>query len=147
MKQVKVLTKLAKELNQEGINWSLGASLMLYLYGYDVTVDDIDIIVDAKDHQKLEDYLKKYVYTYIESNPKYQTKHFYSLEIDGVDIDIMLDFIVKLKRGNYQYPFHIEKTIEIDGVNINLASEKEWLRAYVAMGRTEKVEIIKAKLM
>ena len=146
MKQINVLTKLAKELNEAKINWSLGASLMLYLNGYQVTVDDIDIVVDSKDQKKLEEYLKKYVYTYIESNPKYQTKHFYSLEIDGVDIDIMIDFIVNTKKGPYHYPFHIDKTIMINDVEVHLASEKEWLNAYIAMDRTNKIDIIKAKL-
>ncbi|AIO17915.1 ribosomal-protein-S5-alanine N-acetyltransferase [Candidatus Izimaplasma bacterium HR1] len=145
-KHRKVLTYLAKELNNCNINWALGASFMLYFEGIKTTVDDIDLLVDENDYEKLLELLKPYPYTYIESNPKYQTDHFFSLELDGVAIDIMLGFKVKTKNGLYSFPFHISKSFELDNETIYLSSLEEWLNAYKAMGRDKKVKIVEDHL-
>lgn len=140
------LKVLAKELNNHQINWSLGASLMLYLRGIKSNVDDIDIIVDEKDTELLFNVLQNYQYVYMESSPKYQTKHFYSLEINGIDVDIMIAFKVKTKERLYIYPFHVDQYVLIDRVRIPLASISEWFKAYQAMERQPKIDLITSYL-
>ncbi len=136
------LVYIAKTLKNANINWALGASLLLYYKGIKTDVKDIDIIVDIQDHHKVEGVLNDFKYLYINSNPKYQTDHFYTIEIGSIDIDIMLNFKVKTKKGLYKYPFKVESYHQINGLQIPLCSLKEWYNAYLAMERTEKVKLI-----
>lgn len=143
-----VLVILAKTFNKNNINWALGGSYLLYLKGYDVQVNDIDILVDEASHQRLLKAIKKYPYVYINSDERYKTEHFYALEINSVDIDIMINFKVKTKHGLYEFPFNeanIQDSILIQEETIYLSSVEEWLNAYKAMNRTDKVELIQQK--
>lgn len=42
--------------------WSFGASLMLKLRGFNVTVNDIDIILKTKEIERLEEVLNRFNY-------------------------------------------------------------------------------------
>jgi len=137
------LVVLAKDLNKQSINWALGASFLLYLEGYDCTVNDIDIIVDAQDNKKLLELLKGYSYKVKESDGIYQTSYFYDVSIDDVDFDIMIGFKVKTSTGLYEFPFKVNKSIQINDTAIHLGSIKEWCNAYQAMGRDQKVSLLK----
>lgn len=141
---LKGLVAIAKNLNSHNIRWALGASLLLYLEGFDITVADIDIVVHIEDHQSLLDLLAEYEYTYQEPNQKYKTEHFYSLFSEGIDVDIMLNFKVIKEDVLYEFPFHIEKELEIDNTTIYCSSVDEWLNAYKAMNRIDKVLLIQA---
>lgn len=141
-RQNKALKELSHLLNSNGIRWSLGASMMLHFYGLEVNVDDIDVVIDEKDYEKLLVLLEKYDFKYQEPNEKYLTKHFFSLVIENTDIDIMIGFTVKTNENIYKYPFHIEKSIEYLNETIPLASIEEWLLAYKAMGREKKITLI-----
>lgn len=149
MKKIeRVLSNLARELNGNGVVWALGGSLMLHYEGYEVEVNDIDILVDNRSHEALLKTINDYPYIYINSDEKYQTEHFYSLTIDGIDIDIMVNFKVKTKAGLYEFPFNkskITKEIQIQNETICLSSVEEWFKAYKAMNRTDKVDIIQQK--
>lgn len=141
-RQVKVLKKLSNDLNSLKIEWALGGSLLLHFEGIDVVCDDIDLLVDIDDHKSLLKYLTKYEYTYQEANPKYRTEHFYSLTIDGIDIDVMVGFKINNNESVYTFPFKVSSSIEIDNSIVHLSSIKEWRKAYSIMGRTLKVEMI-----
>jgi len=90
----------------------------------------LDIIVDEKDHKKLKKLLKPFPYTYMSASPMYQTKHFYGVEIGGIDFDFMLGFKVNTDNGLYEFSHSIEKTILMDNTKVNLGSLDEWLKAY-----------------
>ena len=142
---MKGLESLAKSLNKCKIRWALGASLLLHLEGYNVTVNDIDIIVHADDHSLLLDMLKDYEYDYHDYDERYKTKHFYSLFSEGVDVDIMIDFKIAKDDLIYEFPFHIDKEIKIGTTTIYLSSVEEWFNAYKAMNRIDKVLLIQNK--
>ncbi len=145
MKQIEnVLIHLAKELNGNRIIWALGGSLLLYYKGFDVKVNDIDILVDINSHDQLKEVLKPYPYTYVNSNPKYQTEHFYQFTINQIDIDLMINFRVKTKSGLYKFPFDnscISGTVSLEGEAIYLSSLEEWQKAYIAMNRLDKIKL------
>ena len=141
---LKGLISLAKDLNKHKVRWALGASLLLYLEGYDVTVQDIDIVVHEEDNKLLLEMLKDYDYTYQEPNEKYKTKHFFSTQSEDIEVDIMIDFNVLKEDNIYHFPFHIEKEITLEGTTIYLSSVEEWLNAYIAMNRVDKVLLIQA---
>jgi hypothetical protein len=122
MKQLKVLTQLGAQLNEASIRYSLGGSLFLFLFGINASVNDVDITVHNDDKKKLENIITKFKNNQVEYNPKYQTRYYYSISIDGIDIDILIDFIISSKINNYFYPFHVERYITVEGVKIPLAS-------------------------
>jgi len=143
-----VLVKLGERLNNHGISWSLGGSLMLKLRGMDVSAEDIDILVSTSHKEDLEQALKEFGYHKEDGSTDYPTKHFYECVIDGVDVDIMVGFAVATKQRTYTFDQEAEvDEIMIDGVSIYLSSLEEWLRAYEAMNRTEKVALIKKHLL
>jgi len=137
-----ILLLFTKELKNNDISYALGGSLLLHLEGITTTVQDIDLLVDINDHDKLQKVLKKYKFDYIKANPKYRTEHFYTITINDIDIDIMLGFKVQTEKGLYEFPFKIEKKIRINNQTINLSSIQEWLQAYKAMNRVDKIELI-----
>jgi len=139
---LKGLVSIAKNLNHLDIRWALGASLLLYLEGFDISVADIDLVVHEEDHTLLLDMLKDYTYTHQEPNDIYKTEHFYSLFSEGIDVDIMVNFKVLKEDTVYVFPFHIEKELEIDNTTIFCSSVDEWLNAYKAMNRIDKVLLI-----
>lgn len=138
----KGLAMIASNLNKLNIKWSLGASMLLYLEGICDTVDDIDIIVEESDFNQLQLFLQDYKYIYSEPNELYLTDHFYSLQSNEIDVDIMINFKVKSDNGIYKYPFHIEKEITLLNEKIYLSSVKEWYKAYKAMNRTNKIKML-----
>lgn len=134
---------LVKDLNNNDISWALGGSYLLYLEGYPTDVNDIDIIIDEKDYDKLNRILVNYTYSIIKNSGMYGTKHFYTLNIDDVDFDLMIGFTIFKDNETYVFPFKVEKIINIKDTRIYLASINEWLKAYEVMGREQKVTLIK----
>lgn len=142
----KSLLKIALVLNDNGINWGLGGSLLLYLHGIETTVADIDIVIDEKDIDKVKKIINKFEHKEKQKNDIYLTEWFYSLNIDGKEIDIMVGFKIDTKNGIYSYPTGsklVDKVITIDETNINLCSLIDWLDAYTAMKRESKITLIK----
>ena len=137
------LVILAKDLNKSNVSWALGASYLLYLEGYDTTVQDIDIIIDEKDHKKLQTILQNYSYTILKSSGIYATEYFYSVTIDEVEFDLMINFSIQTEKEIYLFPFEVMRTISLQDTIINLGSVDEWLKAYTKMNRSNKVGLIK----
>ena len=141
----KTLTLIASVLNEYNINWGLGGSLLLYIHGIETTVADIDIVIDESDIYKVEKIVKKYDHIEKLKSSIYLTERFYSITIDGIDIDLMLGFKIQTSNGIYSYPKGsklVYETVLLNNTNINLCSLDDWLQAYVAMERTSKIELI-----
>lgn len=149
MKKIeRALLQIQKKLDENNISWALGGSLLLHYTGHKVDVHDIDILVDEKDYDKLLSAIGSFSFKENRINDKYLTSHFFTLDINGVSIDIMLGFKVVVSNGVYAFPFDqskIEAYHNIQGVIIPLSSLEEWYKAYQAMERTEKVQLIKEK--
>jgi len=144
--KLKVLVKIAKELNNQNILWAVGGSLLLYLNGKTDTFHDLDIMVCENDAVKL----KEILLTFGELQPlnpnfRYKTKCFMEFIVDGVDIDVMAGLtIVKDGKTNY-FPLaknNIEKYIEIENEKIPLQSLDDWKLYYKLMNRPDKVKMI-----
>lgn len=140
----KRLLEVAKVLNENDITWGLGGSLLLDIHGYDVTVNDIDLMVDAPLEDVIKLFLDTRVITNLEISP-YQTDYLVQIKGDIV-VDIMIGFKYITPEGLYEYPKGaniVEKTIQIDEVDIPLCKLSDWKDLYEAIGRTDKVEILK----
>ena len=139
------LLKIASDLNEKKIKWGLGGSLLLYLYGIDTSVNDIDIIIDEVDLIKVSQIIKKYDHIEKPKSVTYKSDWFFSLTFDNINIDIMIGFKVLTAKGVYSFPTGdkiTDKSIIIDGTTIYLCSLKDWLEAYTAMERINKIKLI-----
>lgn len=155
----KVLNKVADKLNKENITWGIGASVMLHHYGLVAMPNDIDILVDIKDIEKVDGILKEMG----EKKPlnpikTYSTKYFYEYEVQGVDIDVMAGFIINHEAGKYEYTFHkdslvFEKTNynshdlsgehTIENIILPFTTLEDWYVLYQLIpGRENKVQLI-----
>jgi hypothetical protein len=147
MKLVDVLLDIASQLNKKNINWAVGGSLLLYFYDILEKPKDIDIIIAPED--------KEAVFQILKSNAEelptkevsnYKTGVFGKFNVDGVEVDIIGDFYIKVSDGYYLHPFSPKdlKIVEINNQKIYLDSLENWLNTYEAMGDPKKrVELIK----
>ncbi|MFX0549764.1 hypothetical protein ACOAKC_10565 [Hathewaya histolytica] len=148
-KKFQVLSKIAKELNDNNITWGIGASLLLYIKGISSEFHDIDIMVAESDVQAL----KNILLSLGELQPKnpniqYKTKKFLEFKVEDVDIDVMAGFVIVNKGRDFYFPLNKDDIIdytEINGVKIPLQSVMEWRNYYELMGRIEKVKMIDYK--
>ena len=146
--KVSVLVSLAKVLNINNIKWGVGASMLMYLKGINTAVNDIDIIIDINDLSKFLDIIEYAQNKNEEESPKYPTEHFYELTIKNVDLDIMFNYKVNTDDGIYDYPFDKDELeiVHMKNTKVYLLSIEEWLKAYKAMGRTDKVLVLEKYL-
>ncbi|WP_432626592.1 hypothetical protein [Brotaphodocola sp.] len=145
-----VLKKLAHRLNEEGITWALGASMLLYFKGVVPDFHDIDLMIINEDADCVKTIFSEMGELQPPNpNDKYQTKTFLEFIIDGVDVDVMAGFaIVKdgavidcsLQRDQ------ITEIMDLDGEHIPLQSLTLWSRYYDLMGRSAKSALIEQYL-
>lgn len=148
--KLQILSKIANSINQKKITWAIGGSVLLYIKGFVNNFNDIDIIVTEEDVKSLKDIMLVHGQLINHTpNAKYQTKHFYEFNIDGVDFDIISGFTIVNNDQLHYFPLDkkdITDLIKLDGNKIPLHSIKQWCLYYELMGRMEKVKLIDEKL-
>ncbi len=146
MDKLKLLSEIANQFNKENITWNLGASCMLYLRGVVESFDDIDLMVKTSDIDKVKNIMSKYTTPDIKKPTyKYKTVHFLEYKIEGIDVDIMADFIIVKDDIDYFFPLTEEEPYDIyklNNIDIRLSNIDIWLKYYTLMERTDKVKII-----
>lgn len=143
----KTLSMIAEELNDSKILWGVGASVLLNQHGLIDMPNDIDILVDVKDIDKVDRILKRLGSKKSrEATTTYSTKYFYEYLIDDVDIDVMAELAINFDGGTFQYIFDessIDKHIRINGVQVPFTSLEEWYIIYQLIpNRKPKVKMI-----
>ncbi|MBN2877965.1 MAG: hypothetical protein JXL85_09990 [Bacilli bacterium] len=140
------LLKLAKMLNANQIKWALGGSMLLAFYGLAKVVNDIDILVDELDGERIKALLNRSdVITRI-PHPKTgcESKFFLPIIMDNVEVDIIGGFTIQ----NQTFPLKasdIEEVV-VDDVAIYLHSLAMWKMFYSLMERSEKSNRIESYL-
>lgn len=148
--KIDVLVKLAHVLNDNGITWAVGGSLLLYFKKKTDMFQDIDIMVMEEDAEKAKNLLMQ-MGTLAPPNPneKYKTRCFLEFTIDQVDVDVMAGFVIVSEEKEWDCslkPEYIEEHLQVNGADIPLHSLDEWRRYYLLMGRKAKVEMIDRKI-
>lgn len=150
--KLKLLKKIAHRLNENEIEWALGASLMLYLKGIASDFHDIDLMISLKDADKVEQILLemgKMCPSNPIKNPMYHTKRFMEFVVDSIDIDVMAGFMIEKDGEIYDCSLHknqIVEEVKLDGESIPLQSLVLWSKYYRLMGRKDKVLMIEKAL-
>lgn len=145
-RKLKVLSTIAKELNQKSITWAVGASLLLYFKEITTEFYDIDIMVAEEDVKALKEIMLSFG-DMQPPNPhsKYKTKYFLEFIIEDIEIDVMAGFTIVNEEREYYFPLKkdsIYDYTEVNGIKIPLQSLLEWHNFYKLMGREEKVAMI-----
>lgn len=141
------LSYIGKKLNDEGILWGVGASILLNRFGFIDKPNDIDIFISLDDIEKADEILKSIgEKKKWEKTSTYSTEYFYEYVINGIDIDVMSGFAVNHNNGTFRYVFD-EKSISefqiINGVSIPFTSLEDWYVIYQLIPKREaKVEMI-----
>lgn len=146
-KMREVLKKIAEALNDEGVSYGIGASVMLYHHGIGRSPRDIDIQVELSDIKKLDEILSAFGEKRERlPNAVYRTRYFYEYDIDGVEVDVMGGLCVNHEGEDHAFDFtgkSLEGYMDLEGIRVPLVSLREWHEIYkVLPGREEKVEMI-----
>ncbi len=98
-RKLDVLADIARALNQSGVTWAVGGSLLLYFKGKTGVFRDIDLMVCETDVEKLKQAMLP-LGAPAPSNPnaQYRTRCFLEFTIRGVDVDVMAGFVI-LENG------------------------------------------------
>lgn len=132
-----LIKKIAIELNKLNCTWAIGGSVLLSNYGLIKKPKDIDILIDAKDADKV----KKFMDTLGEmielpSKDPFKTEEFFGYIVDGTMIEFLGGFKVDLGDKN-TYEFILDESainkVNLDGVTINMATLEDWFVAYSVM--------------
>ncbi|MBU3129256.1 nucleotidyltransferase family protein [Clostridium tagluense] len=145
------LSYIGEKLNENGVVWAVGASILLHHYGLIDSPNDIDILVDLSDIEKVDKILKSIGEKKVrEKSDTYSTKYFYEYVVHGFDIDLMAGLSINYNNGTYEYIFNhtsISEYKKINGVNIPLSSLEDWYVIYQLIpGRDIKVKMIENHL-
>ncbi len=142
------LVKIAKILNDAGIAWGVGASMLLAQYGLADNPADIDIIVALDDIDEVDALLSSLGSSkkQKEKSEVYRTDFFYEYIIDSVEIDAMSGFKIKLPGCVFEYKFNresIPRSFMIEGIQVPFMSLEEWYVLYQLMpGREYKAGLL-----
>lgn len=143
---------IADKLNNEKVRWMIGSSVLLYFHGIVDSPNDIDIVIDEKDITKVKAIFDKIgVEQKNEKKYPYITEYFYTYIVRDTSVDIMCNFGVAHKRGDYRLKIDEEAIVEYRKINdiiLPLSSLEDWYVLYQLMpGRENKVDMIKKYLV
>lgn len=131
---INTLSYIAGVINNNRISWAVGGSVLLYLSGFDVNPNDIDILVDEKDAKRLSSALTAIgEQRNMEPKEPFLTRHFYHYIVKDTEVDVMGGYITKHCSGKYELEFDSNSIVGhrvIDGVSIPLSSLEDWFVLY-----------------
>lgn len=141
-----IMKTIAQRFNESNIVWGLGGSALLDVYGLNVKVNDLDILVESKDFDKAIEILDQIGdEKHKPSNPNFRTAHFKTYQIENCAVDVMSGISVKHHEVWFDFIFiahHIVSKTNIDAHEIPLMGLEDWYRIYQALDRKDKIELI-----
>lgn len=146
--KIQLLLRIVHRLNEAGVEWALGASMLLYFRGITSDFHDIDLMVadhDAECVRTILSEMGELCPPNPKPNPMYRTKAFMEFLIDSVEVDVMAGFAI-VKDGNvYDCALRKEQIVEkmpLGEEVIPLQSPLLWCKYYRLMGRPERADMI-----
>lgn len=144
---LKILTYVSQKINETGILWCIGGSILLYLNNIIKNPRDIDILVNEDDAPRLHQLLLPLgEYKSLPSKEPYLTKYFYNHKINDIEVDIIGGF--KIKHSDGIYDFILDKDSisiyeYIDDTKLPLSTLEDWYVLYQLIpDREEKVSLL-----
>ncbi|MEN9919731.1 MAG: hypothetical protein RL662_2167 [Bacteroidota bacterium] len=144
-----VLEQITTSLNQSGIVWGVGASVLLHQYGLAKKKPaDIDVLTRMQDMDALNKVLlalgsKK---RQEEESGIYSTDFFAEYNLSGVEVDCMAGFKINLPNSVYTYHFaeaNVPHRFEVGRVSVPFMTLEDWYVLYQLIpNRESKVLLI-----
>lgn len=132
----KTVLAVAKKL--EKCNYAIRGTASLVLQGYDMGVDDIDIIADKDSSYSFNELLMDYVIEPVEWKESEKFKSYYGkFDVEGVQVEIMGEFQIKDNKGDWGEPYDVNQrvSVELDGVEVFVTPVEMELSMFARMGR------------
>ena len=127
-----VLADLATRFELAGVPYVLGGSAMLRLNGLEVTVGDLDIVVDGSSRHAIESMLGEF--SEPPSREPWRSQWFlrseWSVAGASVPVDIIGDMALMIDGEETGFPFDVERYADIGGASIPLAPLRQWYHLY-----------------
>jgi SAM-dependent methyltransferase len=137
-----VLQKLAIELAQAGIGYTLAGSANLALHGVPLLVNDLDLEMSIEDAGRFQERYASCtkVPVALRQDERYRS-HFGRFEIDGVAVEVMGD--LQRRKGESWRPTanSTREPVDLDGVAVQAAWLEEETLANLRRGRLERVAL------
>ena len=146
-----ILRTISLQLSENNVQWALVGSLGMAIRGIPIEPNDIDIITDKAGAYEMERLFFRYVKRRVALRTSERIRsHFGILEIDGLSVEIMGDFRVKLPDGSWEDPPDIARhrqTVLVDDLQVPVLSLEWEYQASLKLGREEKAELIMTHVM
>lgn len=137
----KAIELVAKKLNEAGVCWGVGGSLLLYFYGITTVFHDLDLLVAERDLETADGILSGLGARAVrEPTPEYATKYFIEYAIQGVEVDLMCGFAVRTGSGIWHFTFEAGDLREWRQFGVQclpLTGLTQWYIAYLLMPHRE----------
>lgn len=148
---LKTLNLITNNLNDKGITWGIGGSLMLHCYDLIENYNDIDIIVSEQNIDIAISILDKLgSRTTIEPSKIFASKYFYKYKINNICIDVIAGFTINHSNGSFKMTFDKNSIHSFNFRNIILpiCTLEDWYIIYQLIpNKQEKVAILKNYFM
>lgn len=144
---ISVIRRLNDRLEGKGLEWAIVGSFGLAIRGATIVPRDIDIMTNKVGAYEIERMFSKHVVSPVSLKSNDMIKsHFGELDIDGVKVEIMGDFQIRLNDGSWQKPPDLANLIEIEPLDelcIPVLSLEWEFDSYSKLGRVERAETVK----
>ncbi len=146
------LSDIGEEFNSSDVLWGVGGSILLNQFGLIDKTNDIDIFVDIRDVETVDEILKGIgKEKSYENIDVFSTKYYNVYTVNTVDVDIIAGFSINHENGVYRYIFDsksIAITNKINGVAIPFTSLEDWYVLYQLIPNSEaKAKMIESYLL
>jgi len=146
---IEVIQLLLDRIDDD-IPWVLTGSTAFALRGIPVGLNDIDIQSDQSGIYAIEQKLEDYIVTPVEYTVSDTIKsHFGSLEINGIEVELMGDIQHRKADGSWTDPNNwaeLITTITVNNLDIPVLSLQHEYEAYKQMGRDDRAAVLKEYL-
>jgi hypothetical protein len=141
------LRTIYRALTGTSVNWVVTGSLGFALQGLPVRAHDIDLQTDELGAYEIERVFAASVVRPVAFSEVARIRsHFGALRIGEVDVEIMGDIQYRRDDGTWDSPADLrrhQRLVELTGMHVPVLSLEYEYEAYLKMGRTERVEMIK----
>jgi hypothetical protein len=140
---------LAKKLT--GYQYAIRGTASLVLQGFEMQVDDIDVLTNRETALICNDLFQEYLTQEVEYSESNKFKSYFGkLDIEGIPVEIMGEWQIKNIKGGWSEIFSAKeeerKQIKIDDQSIWVTTPETEIRCYAYMGRWNAFRKLKKQI-
>ena len=112
----KALKDLSLTLKKDNVNWALSCSASLFLQGIQDEFNDLDILIDMKDVDKVKAAIERIGGSLIETKQKkgFKSPYYQEAFYNDIHLDLIGDMTLTTFNTEYKYPVSKEEIIDVN---------------------------------